>query len=97
MGGTGLNASHLRRYLGRPLVILLSDADKDPDAFDLPRMDYAMAQGPHRLARGLWHFEHCAELTKNLGVRLGWRLEIEPGAGHVDQQIYDRGSDISNS
>ena len=94
MGGIDLNAGHLSRYLGRSLVMLLGDADKDPDAFDLPRMDYAMAQGPHRLARGLWHFEHCTELAKNLDVRFGWRLEIAHGAGHVDQQIYDRGANL---
>jgi hypothetical protein len=97
MGGIDLNASHLRRYLGRPLVILLGDADSDPEAFDLPRTDYAMAQGPHRLARGLWHFEHCTELAGSLGGKFGWRLEIAHGAGHIDQQIYDRGSNILNS
>jgi hypothetical protein len=97
MGGLGLNASHLRRYLGRPLVILLGDADNDPDAFDLPRWDDAMAQGPHRLARGLWHFEHCTKLAESLGVKLGWRLEIAHGAGHVDQQIYEQGADILNT
>ena len=53
MGGLDLDDGHLRRYLGRRLVILLGDADNDPSAPDLPRMDYAMAQGPHRLARGL--------------------------------------------
>jgi hypothetical protein len=97
MGGIGLDATHLQRYLGRPLVILLGDADNDPDAFDLPRGDDAMAQGPHRLARGLWHFEHCTELAEGLGMKLGWRLQIAHGAGHVDQQIYDKGSDILNS
>ncbi|MBI5262543.1 MAG: hypothetical protein HY852_12090 [Bradyrhizobium sp.] len=97
MGGLDLNAIHLRRYLGRPLVILLGEADSDPDAIDLPRMDYAMAQGPHRLARGLWHFKHCTELAESLGAKFGWRLEIAHGAGHVDQQIYDRGSNILNS
>jgi hypothetical protein len=96
MAGIGLDANHLRRYLARSLVVLLGDADNDPDAFDLPRMDYAMAQGPHRLARGLWHFDHCAALADRIGVKLGWRLEIAHGAGHVDQQIYNRGSDILN-
>ncbi|MHC4042551.1 hypothetical protein [Bradyrhizobium sp. 23AC] len=95
MGGIGLNASHLRRYLGRSLVILLGDADNDPDAPDLPRWDEAMAQGPHRLSRGLWHFQHCTKLARSLGVTLGWRLEIAPGA-HVDQPIYDQGANILN-
>ena len=34
MGGIGLSSSDLRRYLGRSLVILLGDADNDPDAPD---------------------------------------------------------------
>ncbi len=96
MGGVGLDQSHLRRYLARPLVILLGDADNDPDAPDLPRWDEAMAQGPHRLARGRWHFQHCARLASSLGVGLGWKLQIAPGAGHVDQLIYDQGADILN-
>jgi hypothetical protein len=94
MGGLDLDEGDLRRYLGRRLVILLGDADNDQDAPDLPRMDYAMAQGPHRLARGHWHFEHCAKLADSLGATFGWRLELAPGAGHVSQAIYDRGADI---
>ena len=56
-----------------------------------------MAQGPHRLARGLWHFEHCTKLANRLGLDLGWRLEIVHGAGHVDQVIYDKGANILKS
>ena len=96
MGGLGLDDRHLRTYMARRLVILLGDADSDPSAPDLPRMDYAVAQGPHRLARGLWYFEHCTKLADSLGVHLGWTLEIARGAGHVDQRIYDQGADILN-
>ena len=91
-----LDDRHLQRYLGWRLVILLGQADSDPSAPDLPRMDYAMAQGPHRFARGLWYFEHCTKLADSLGVHLGWTLEIARGAGHVDQRIYDQGADILN-
>jgi len=94
MGGLDLDDGHLRRYLGRRLVILLGDADNDPDAADLPRMDYAMSQGPHRLSRGPWHFRHCTEPAAGLGADFGWQLEIARGAGHVSQQIYDQGVDI---
>jgi hypothetical protein len=96
MGGLDLDDEHLRKYLGRRLVILLGDADNDPSAPDLPRTDYAMAQGPHRLARGLWHFQYCMQLADSLGAAFGWRLEIAHGAGHVGQQIYDKGADILN-
>jgi hypothetical protein len=90
MGGLDLDESHLRRYLGRPLIVLLGDADTDSAAPDLPRGERAMAQGPHRLARGLWHFDHCKKVAERLGTPFGWKLEILPGAGHVDQEIYDR-------
>lgn len=90
MGGLDLDESYLRRYLGRRLIVLLGDADTDSAAFDLPRNEAAMAQGPHRLARGLWHFDHCKRLADRLGTPFGWTLEIVPGAGHVDQGIYDR-------
>jgi hypothetical protein len=54
----------------------------------------AMAQGPHRLARGLWHFERCKQVADQLGERFAWELEIVSGAGHVGQQIFDRAASI---
>lgn len=94
MGGLDLDESYQHRYLGRRLIILLGDADTDSAAPDLPRNETAMTQGPHRLARGLWHFEHGKALADRLGVQLGWKLEIVPGAGHVSQKLFDRATDI---
>jgi hypothetical protein len=96
MGGLDLDEGHRRRYFNRPLVILLGDADTDMLAADLPRGDFAIAQGPHRLARGRWHFEHCTELASRLGEPLRWKLEVVNGAGHVSQAIFDRAVDILN-
>jgi hypothetical protein len=94
MGGLGLDESYQRRYFARRLIILLGDADTDSAAPDLPRNETAMAQGPHRLARGFWHFGHCKKVAERLGVQLGWKLEIVPGAGHVGQQIFNRAANI---
>ena len=94
MGGLNLDESYLRRYLGRRVIVLLGDADTDSAAADLARSEAAMAQGPHRLARGLWHFEHCKQIANQLGARFGWELKIAPGAGHVDQQIFDQAAKI---
>ena len=94
MGGIGLNENYLRRYLRQPLTILLGDADTNSAAFDLPRDETAMAQGPHRLARGLWHFDHCKQVAKKLDAPFRWKLEIAPGAGHVDQKIFDSALNI---
>lgn len=94
MGGLDLNENHVRRYLGRRLTILLGNADTDASAPDLPRDDFAMAQGAHRLARGQWYFEHCAKLAEQLGTPFGWRLQTVRGAGHVSQVVFDRAANI---
>lgn len=96
MGGLDMNDLHLRRYFDRPLVILLGGADTDMSAPDLPRNDVAMAQGPHRLARGNWYFKHCTALADRFAGRLHWKLEIAQGVGHVSQQIFDRAVDLLN-
>ena len=97
MGGLDLDENHVRRYLGRHLIILLGDADTDGSAPDLPRDDFAMAPGPHRLARGQWYFEHCAKLAERLGTAFGWRLQTVRGAGHVSQEVFDRAANILKS
>jgi hypothetical protein len=95
MGGVGLTESDLRGYLSRRIHILLGDADIDATAADLPQGAEAAAQGPNRLARGLWHYEHCKALARTLGIDLGWTLEIVPNAGHISQAIFDRALMIS--
>ena len=94
MGGLGLDDSFVRRYLSRNLTILLGDADNNPDSPDLPRNEAARAQGPHRLARGLWHYEYCRNVAERLGTSFGWRLETVPGAVHVDQAMFEIGAQI---
>lgn len=73
---------------------MLGEADSDSTAFDLPRDKEALAQGPHRLARGLWHFDLCKQIACRLGDPLAWTLRIVPAAGHVDQRIFDTALDI---
>jgi hypothetical protein len=90
LGGIDLDDSYLKRYFSRPIHLLLGDADTDTAAADLPKSLEALAQGPHRLARGLWYYEHCKSLAQKLGVELEWTIEIVPGAGHVCQAIFDR-------
>jgi hypothetical protein len=90
MGGLDLDEGFLRRYFGRRLTILLGEADIDGSASDLPRNDEAMAQGPHRLARGLWHFDLCNQICRELDQPFAWTLETVPGAGHIDQKLFDR-------
>lgn len=94
MGGLDFDQKSLRRYFARRLTILLGEADCDSTAFDLPRDEVALAQGPHRLARGLWHFDLCKHIAERLGSPLAWTLQIIPSAGHIDQRIFDTAFDV---
>ena len=47
----------LRAMLARHLIVLLGTADTDPHADNLRRTPEALAQGPHRFARGNRFFE----------------------------------------
>lgn len=87
VAGTGFNDEDLRRFLASPLVILLGDADADENAADLPKNPEAVAQGAHRLARGLSHFDQCRAVANRMGAPFGWRLVIAPGVGHDDAQV----------
>jgi len=91
MGGLDIEENSLHRYLQRNIVVLLGDTDTD---VDLARNEEAMAQGPHRFARGLWHFDHCRTVAERLAVPFHWRLEILHAAGHVEQILFDRSANL---
>jgi pimeloyl-ACP methyl ester carboxylesterase len=88
IGGLGLEFEDLQRYFARPLHILLGGADSDSEALDLPRTEIALAQGPHRLARGMWHYQHCLTLAKTMNLPFKWGLSVIPEAGHVDDMVF---------
>ena len=94
MGGLDLDDGHLRRYLGRRLVILLGDADSDPSAPDLPRWTTLWLKGLIGLSVVYGTSSTAPKFADSLGVHLGWKLEIARGTGHVGQLIYDRGADV---
>ena len=71
--------------LGRPLVVLLGTADTDPNHVHLRRTPEALAQGPHRFARGHFFYEAGQARAKELGVPFGWQLATAPGVDHNDQ------------
>lgn len=66
----------------RDLVVLLGDADTDPNHASLRHSPEADAQGLHRFARGHFFFRACQARAKALGVPFNWRLAYVPGADH---------------
>jgi hypothetical protein len=72
----------LERALQQPLTVLLGEEDTDPDHPSLRRTPEALAQGPHRFARGEAYFAAGQAAARRLGLPFGWRLRIVPDADH---------------
>lgn len=70
------------RAFGAPMLIMQGTADNDPDYPSLPRQPEAMAQGPHRLARGKAFYAAAQDAAKQAGVRFGWSCALVPDVGH---------------
>lgn len=77
-----VNAENIRVALSRDVIILLGDQDNDPNHSSLRKTPEAMAQGPHRYARGFSFLEVGKNTAKELGAPFGWRLESVPGVAH---------------
>jgi poly(3-hydroxybutyrate) depolymerase len=82
----GLNGMEARcnrtNWVQKPMLILLGEADNDPQAEFLRRTPEADVQGLHRFARGHAFFAAGGEAAAEEKVAFGWRLEVVPGVAH---------------
>ncbi len=76
--------------LARDVVVLLGDQDTDPAASSLRQTPEALAQGPHRFARGHHFFEAARSQARTLGVPFAWQLDTVAGAGHSNAAMAAR-------
>jgi pimeloyl-ACP methyl ester carboxylesterase len=77
-------ADMIRRYRSRDVVYLLGAKDNDPASSSLDKRCPAMAQGPHRLARGR---NFMAYLERFFSPH-NHRLRIVPGVAHSSSRIF---------
>lgn len=77
-----VSSGDLAAALQLPVTILLGEQDIDPQHRSLNRAPEALAQGPHRFARGRAFFDTAAEAATRLGVPFGWQLATVPDADH---------------
>lgn len=82
LGGMGVSRKRLGETFQLPVVVLLGDQDTDENHSQLRRTEEAMAQGPHRLARGESFFATAREQAERLRVPFVWKLETVPGVAH---------------
>jgi hypothetical protein len=74
-----------QRYVRSDVIYLLGEADCDPQHQALDRSCAAMAQGPHRLARGLAYFACLSGRHPQL-VHRCWQV---PGVGHNGEAMFN--------
>lgn len=70
------------KALSGPMLLMQGTADNDPNHSSLPRQPEAMAQGPHRLARGKAFFAAAQAAAKQAGVSFGWSCVLVPDVAH---------------
>ena len=72
----------LKTTLEKQLVILLGTEDTNTTSKNLRKTPEALAQGPHRLARGQYYFSAAQKAAKKYDSGFNWQLEFAPGVGH---------------
>lgn len=84
---SAVTSPDLAAALQLPVTVLLGDADTDPEHQSLLRTPEALAQGPHRYARGLAFFETASKAAGWAGVPFAWQLATVPGADHDNTRM----------
>lgn len=92
--GTGLTETDLRAALEKDVVVLLGNADNDPNHESLRRSEGAMTQGDHRFARGQTFYRAAEATAAHLGADFGWRIRIVDGVAHSNGGIAAASGDL---
>ncbi|MXO90988.1 alpha/beta hydrolase [Pontixanthobacter aquaemixtae] len=92
--GLGVSEAMMKEALAQDVVILLGDADTDRHHESLRRTKPAMAQGPHRFARGKSFYEAGKKLAEELGTEFNWSLRVIPGVAHENGGIAAGAHDL---
>lgn len=85
--GSGISEADLKAALQKPIVVLLGEADLDPNHKSIPKAPEAMTQGLHRFSRGLNYFKWASEQAVRLGVPFGWKIATAPGVDHSNTKM----------
>ncbi|MEM7431032.1 MAG: alpha/beta hydrolase [Pseudomonadota bacterium] len=80
--GSGVTQQTIRNALAKQVIVLLGDADTDPNHSSLRRSPDAMRQGAHRFARGLRFFESAEHIAASQELPFQWSLDVVEGVAH---------------
>ncbi|MEQ8934254.1 MAG: hypothetical protein RIE56_00490, partial [Amphiplicatus sp.] len=84
---SGVDDERLRGLLKKRLIVLLGDADIDPNARSLRRTPEALAQGANRFERGHAFFAAGKKAAEEAGAEFNWSLATAPGVAHDNAKM----------
>lgn len=84
------------RAFSAPMILLLADADNDPQHRSLPHQPEADAQGPHRLARGQNFYGEARKTAQREKLPFAWSCVIAPGVAHENGKMADFAARLIN-
>ncbi|MBF2055149.1 MAG: hypothetical protein IGS03_16995 [Candidatus Sericytochromatia bacterium] len=91
---SGTNLATVSQAFTHDLVILLGEKDTDTRDNNLRTTPEAMAQGPHRLARGHAFYNAAQQAAQSQNVRLNWQLKEVAGVGHSNTKMAEAAAGI---
>ncbi|MDN3645588.1 hypothetical protein QWY75_05125 [Pontixanthobacter aestiaquae] len=94
LGGLGVTDDEIKVLLAKDVVVLLGDQDTDTKHDSLRRTKDAMAQGPHRFARGLSYFSSAKALAEEMDAEFNWTYRVIPGVAHSNGGIAKGAHDL---
>jgi poly(3-hydroxybutyrate) depolymerase len=85
--GSPVNGAGLRTSLGRDFVLMLGDADNDPNDPEVRETRQALAQGANRLQRGQAFFAEAKASASEMQVAFGWQVRFVGGVAHEPRKM----------
>lgn len=82
LNNTPVTQEDLIASLQKPVVVLLGEADNDPQHPSLRRAEPAMRQGKHRFERGYYFYQQAQRAAQEYQVPFTWKLATVPEVGH---------------
>ena len=91
---SGMTQERLKQALGKKLTILLGEDDTDEHHRGLRKTIDAMAQGKHRLERGITFYKTAKATAAEIGAQFRWELKKAPDVGHSNRQMAPWATDV---
>ena len=91
---SGMTQERLKQALGKKLIILVGEDDTDEHHHGLRKTTEAMAQGKHRLERGITFYKTAKATATEIGAQLRWELKKVPDVGHSNRDMAPWAADV---